>query len=229
MIVGPPNAGKSSLLNALAGSDRAIVADLPGTTRDLLQETIRVDGVEMTLVDTAGLREEGDAIEREGMRARASNSRAPMRRWSCSTRAIRSAAAPASKPPPACPDRVAAQQSDLLPAQATVEAAILVSARTGAGFDALARTLARPGRGRRGRRIQRARHVDALQRARALLDEAVDGLRRAPNWPRTACAAPTMRSARSPAGCCRMRYSVTFSRPSASGNEAKPPDPGPGS
>ena len=77
VIVGPPNAGKSSLLNALAGSDRAIVADLPGTTRDLLQETIRVDGVELTLVDTAGLREEGDAIEREGMRrARAELARA---------------------------------------------------------------------------------------------------------------------------------------------------------
>jgi len=68
VIIGPPNAGKSSLLNALTGSDRAIVTATPGTTRDLLTETIRIDGIELTLVDTAGLREGGDAIEREGMR-----------------------------------------------------------------------------------------------------------------------------------------------------------------
>ena len=68
VIVGPPNAGKSSLLNALAGSDRAIVTDVAGTTRDTLRETIRLDGLELHLVDTAGLRDGGDAIEREGMR-----------------------------------------------------------------------------------------------------------------------------------------------------------------
>ncbi|KAF1712334.1 tRNA uridine-5-carboxymethylaminomethyl(34) synthesis GTPase MnmE [Pseudoxanthomonas kalamensis DSM 18571] len=68
VIAGPPNAGKSSLLNALSGRDRAIVTDVAGTTRDTLHETIRMDGVELTLVDTAGLRESGDVIEREGMR-----------------------------------------------------------------------------------------------------------------------------------------------------------------
>ena len=77
VIVGPPNAGKSSLLNALAGSERAIVTDIAGTTRDLLRETVHVDGAALTLVDTAGLRVGGDAIEREGMRrARAEVSRA---------------------------------------------------------------------------------------------------------------------------------------------------------
>ncbi|HMM25813.1 MAG TPA: 50S ribosome-binding GTPase, partial [Pseudoxanthomonas mexicana] len=77
VIVGPPNAGKSSLLNALAGSDRAIVTDVAGTTRDTLRETIRLDGLELHLVDTAGLRDGGDAIEREGMRrARAELQRA---------------------------------------------------------------------------------------------------------------------------------------------------------
>ena len=68
VIVGPPNVGKSSLLNALVGNERAIVTPIPGTTRDLLRETVRVDGVELTLVDTAGLRASDDAIEREGMR-----------------------------------------------------------------------------------------------------------------------------------------------------------------
>lgn len=68
VILGRPNAGKSSLLNALAASERAIVTDVPGTTRDLLRETIDLDGIEITLVDTAGLRESRDPIEMEGMR-----------------------------------------------------------------------------------------------------------------------------------------------------------------
>ena len=77
VIVGRPNTGKSSLLNALAQSERAIVTAIPGTTRDLLREGINVDGIVLTLVDTAGLRESGDLVEREGMRrARAELARA---------------------------------------------------------------------------------------------------------------------------------------------------------
>ena len=68
VIIGEPNVGKSSLLNSLLRENRAIVTDIPGTTRDLLREVVRSDGVELTLVDTAGLRDGGDAIEREGMR-----------------------------------------------------------------------------------------------------------------------------------------------------------------
>ena len=178
VIVGPPNAGKSSLLNALAGSDRAIVADLPGTTRDLLQETIRVDGVELTLVDTAGLREEGDAIEREGMRrARAELARADAALVVLDARDPQRGRASVEAALAGVPGIVwLHNKSDLLPAQATVEGAILVSARTGAGFDALhARLRALAGVGGEGAFSARARHVDALQRARALLDEAVDG------------------------------------------------------
>ncbi|MGH8041833.1 MAG: tRNA uridine-5-carboxymethylaminomethyl(34) synthesis GTPase MnmE [Rudaea sp.] len=76
-IVGRPNAGKSSLLNALAQSERAIVTPVPGTTRDVLRESVQLDGAALTLVDTAGLRESHDEIEQEGIRrARAELSRA---------------------------------------------------------------------------------------------------------------------------------------------------------
>ncbi|MFK5925158.1 MAG: tRNA uridine-5-carboxymethylaminomethyl(34) synthesis GTPase MnmE [Desulfuromusa sp.] len=68
LLVGQPNAGKSSLLNALLGEDRAIVTAIPGTTRDLLEEGLTIDGVPVCLVDTAGLRESDDVVEIEGIR-----------------------------------------------------------------------------------------------------------------------------------------------------------------
>lgn len=68
VIAGAPNAGKSSLLNALAGSESAIVTDIAGTTRDVLREQLDLDGLAVTLVDTAGLRETQDPIEGEGIR-----------------------------------------------------------------------------------------------------------------------------------------------------------------
>jgi len=68
VIAGPPNAGKSSLLNALARSDVAIVSPQPGTTRDVLRERISIDGMPLHIVDTAGLRAASDEIEAEGVR-----------------------------------------------------------------------------------------------------------------------------------------------------------------
>jgi tRNA modification GTPase len=68
VIAGRPNAGKSSLLNALSGQDTAIVTAIEGTTRDVLREHIQIDGMPLHIVDTAGLRESGDEVEREGIR-----------------------------------------------------------------------------------------------------------------------------------------------------------------
>src|SRR5690606_30929147 len=68
VIAGAPNAGKSSLLNALAGHERAIVTPIAGTTRDVLREQIQIDGLPLHIIDTAGLRDSPDAIEQEGIR-----------------------------------------------------------------------------------------------------------------------------------------------------------------
>lgn len=68
VIAGQPNAGKSSLLNALSGMDTAIVTDIPGTTRDILREQIQIDGMPLHLIDTAGLRSSEDVVEQEGIR-----------------------------------------------------------------------------------------------------------------------------------------------------------------
>lgn len=77
VLAGPPNAGKSSLLNALTQRDSAIVSQIPGTTRDVLRERIAIDGLPLHVLDTAGLREGGDEIESEGMkRARTAMERA---------------------------------------------------------------------------------------------------------------------------------------------------------
>ncbi|MEN8260869.1 MAG: tRNA uridine-5-carboxymethylaminomethyl(34) synthesis GTPase MnmE, partial [Pseudomonadota bacterium] len=68
VIAGRPNAGKSSLLNRLAGYEAAIVTDIEGTTRDVLRERIQIDGMPLHVIDTAGLRESDDPVEREGVR-----------------------------------------------------------------------------------------------------------------------------------------------------------------
>src|SRR4029079_19048222 len=67
VLAGQPNVGKSSLLNALAGAELAIVTDIPGTTRDKVGETIQIEGVPVHVTDTAGLREAGDAVEAIGV------------------------------------------------------------------------------------------------------------------------------------------------------------------
>ncbi|MGY0633487.1 tRNA uridine-5-carboxymethylaminomethyl(34) synthesis GTPase MnmE [Luteimonas sp. A478] len=179
VIVGPPNAGKSSLLNALAGSERAIVTDIAGTTRDLLAETVRVAGVELTLVDTAGLREGGDAIEREGMRrARTELGRADLAIVVVDGRdpdTGRAAVADAIAGVPAV--LWLCNKSDLLPEYDQDDADTLwISVRSGAGLDQVqARLQALAGVGGEqggGEFTARARHVQSLTAAAAALQNA---------------------------------------------------------
>lgn len=177
VLVGPPNAGKSSLLNALAGSERAIVTEIAGTTRDLLQETLRIDGVELILVDTAGLRESTDAIEAEGIR-RARNEL---------VHADLALAVLDARDPDAGRKALATElesvpqvlwlynKVDLLEVAPSLAAdALAVSARTGAGLAQLHQRLfaLAGGSTAEGAFSARARHVQALARAHDWLRQA---------------------------------------------------------
>jgi tRNA modification GTPase len=185
VIVGPPNAGKSSLLNALAGSERAIVTEIAGTTRDLLRESVRLDGVELTMVDTAGLRESSDEIEREGIRrAQAELARADLVLAVVDARNPvndRAALAATLRDGPALlwlhnkldllPDSVLSNPHAISDSADT----LWLSARSGVGLDALRQRLRRAaglelagpgsgaGQGDEGAFSARARHVDSLR------------------------------------------------------------------
>jgi tRNA modification GTPase len=201
VIAGKPNAGKSSLMNRLAGHEAAIVTDIPGTTRDLLRERIHVDGLPLHLVDTAGLREAGDVVEGEGVRrARAEIARADLVLY-----VVDSTAAPSPQAlreeldalPAGVPVLVVWNKADLKwgqsPFSTDVEGAdgerratemgtvpisapaVVISATTGLGLDELrARLKERAGyeQGGAGTFSARARHVEALGRARGHFERA---------------------------------------------------------
>jgi tRNA modification GTPase len=188
VIAGKPNAGKSSLLNRLAGDDVAIVTDVPGTTRDVLRRQVHLDGLPLNLSDTAGLRSAVDAIEAEGVRrARNEIARADRvlyimdaglvdehdaRRWAAELEGL----------PAEIPITLVFNKIDLTGAAARLDDAgtpprIFLSARTGAGLDLLRthlQTSAGYLKSESGALAARRRHLDALSRARQHVQTAAD-------------------------------------------------------
>ena len=198
VIAGQPNAGKSSLLNALAGAELAIVTPIAGTTRDKVQQTIQIDGVPLHIIDTAGLRHSEDEVEKIGIErawTEIENADAvlflhDLVRWNDSSESANYQAADAA---------IATQLASLLPkrvpviqvwnkvdaVQATQTAAaiqtdhesvnITVSAKNGQGLETLRRTLLQVAGWQpaaEGVYIARERHVQALRQVSAHLDLA---------------------------------------------------------
>jgi tRNA modification GTPase len=198
VIAGKPNAGKSSLMNRLAGHEAAIVTEIPGTTRDLLRERIDIDGLPLHVVDTAGLRDTADAVEGEGVRrARGEIARADLVLY-----VVDSTAGPSPEAlcqeldalPAGVPVLVVWNKADLkwgLSPQGTVPIlergqspagtvpGVVISATTGFGLDELrTRLKERAGyeQGGTGAFSARTRHVEALGRARGHFERARDML-----------------------------------------------------
>ena len=183
VIAGRPNAGKSSLLNRLAGYDAAIVTAIPGTTRDVLRERIAIDGMPLHVADTAGLREEADVVEAEGIRrARQEMSRADRilyvvdaeRRLAAQEIERELATLPAD-----IPATLVVNKIDLLGLSSRYEQSqpprLYLSATTGEGVDLLREHL-KECMGFQGADSgtvsARRRHLDALARADRHLQEA---------------------------------------------------------
>jgi tRNA modification GTPase len=177
VVLGAPNAGKSSLINAIAKRDVAIVTPEPGTTRDLIEVRLDLDGYPATLVDTAGLHEAGGAVEREGIRrARRRAETADLVVWLADLTG-------ASAPPPPLPGpvvRVGTKldliDSDSERSTATAKFDLLISVITGEGVPALLEIISRhvvgamtPGE---APLMTRERHRAALAAARDAIDRA---------------------------------------------------------
>ena len=189
VIAGQPNAGKSSLLNALAGAELAIVTPVPGTTRDKVTQTIQIEGVPLHVIDTAGLRESADEVEKIGI-ARAwaeiegadavlflhDLTRADATEYRAADAGI--ARALATKLSKHIPVVEVWNKLDAVPAHARDGAprnGVQLSAKTGAGLDALRRTLldiAGWQSAPEGVYIARERHVQALRRVDEHLAQA---------------------------------------------------------
>jgi len=183
VIAGQPNVGKSSLMNRLAGEERAIVTEIPGTTRDALREPIQIEGVPIVLVDTAGLRDSRDEVERLGIQ----------RTWRELERAdvvlvVFDAAAGVGPEDRAWPQKLPPEghrihiynKVDLLPGEQPGERAgeppqIWLSAKTGAGIADLRRAILRAAGWHASEEsvfLARARHLRALARAKSHLEAA---------------------------------------------------------
>ena len=183
VIAGRPNAGKSSLLNQLAGRDSAIVTEIPGTTRDVLRERIQIDGMPLHVIDTAGLRDSTDPIEREGVRRAWAEIEAADRvllvvddqkGFGPEDQRLR------EQLPQSVPVTVICNKIDLSGSRPVASSgehgmAIALSAKTGAGIDLLLEHLKKAvgfESDSEGLFSARRRHLDALVRAAGHLEEA---------------------------------------------------------
>ena len=183
VIAGKPNAGKSSLLNKLAGYGAAIVTDIPGTTRDILRERIDIDGMPLHVLDTAGLREHADVVEAEGIRrARTAMLEADRILYVVDAAASRSEGELRNELatlPNSVPVTVVVNKIDLIAGVSRYEqsepARLYLSAATGEGIDLLREHL-KECMGFQGADAgtlsARRRHLDALARSHTHLEEA---------------------------------------------------------
>jgi tRNA modification GTPase len=185
VIAGRPNAGKSSLLNRLAGYDAAIVTPTPGTTRDVLRERISIDGLPVHILDTAGLRESPDDVEAEGIRrARHEISRADLVLFvvdASDAQAVAAVESDLQHVPAKIPLTLVFNKVDRSGDAVRVEAGqggtpcVYLCASTGAGLDGLRKHLKDcigfhpPAEGALS---ARTRHIDALRRAREHVETA---------------------------------------------------------
>ncbi|NUN98661.1 MAG: tRNA uridine-5-carboxymethylaminomethyl(34) synthesis GTPase MnmE [Candidatus Omnitrophica bacterium] len=192
VIAGAPNVGKSSLLNALLGYSRALVTEIPGTTRDTLEELIEVEGIPIRLIDTAGLGEARDLLDAKGMeRSREALTRADLAIVVVDSAATNPGLAtpeaylPPGSLPEGVPALLAANKSDLISVSSgwwSAEGAILVSAHTGEGLETLLRGLSEQLTGsgvvRLAERIMlNQRQGLALAKAREALSRCAENIR----------------------------------------------------
>ena len=186
-IVGKPNVGKSSLLNALAGFERCIVTDIPGTTRDTIEEAVMLGGTKLRLIDTAGIRETEDAVEAIGVdRSRKAVEDADLILFVCD--GSRSLTEEDEAIIDLCCEHENAvaliNKSDLgravEPCDLPFMNVVYICAKTGQGLDQLAdvvELLFEGGTPCDGSVLTNARQVDALRRAHAALERSLKGLR----------------------------------------------------
>lgn len=186
VIAGPPNAGKSSLLNLLAGREAAIVTEIEGTTRDILRERIQIDGMPLHVIDTAGLRQSEDPVEREGIRrARAEMENADRILFLIDDRRRSEETGLPEGLPPRIGITKIYNKIDLTGSEAAIHETeagteIYLSVKTGAGIDHLYRHFKQCvgyEAETEGVFIARRRHLEALDSAHAFIESALNQMK----------------------------------------------------
>lgn len=190
LIIGKPNAGKSSLLNRLLNENRAIVTHIPGTTRDIIEETVNFEGLSVRLLDTAGIRHSDDLVEQEGIsRALAKIPQADLvlavfdasREFSQEDQLLLDALA--DRRTVAVLNKTDLHQRLVLPDEGRFVAIVRIAALSGDGIDLLKKTVCKQflhstaSDSREFVALSRARHRDALVSAEQFLREFSRGLR----------------------------------------------------